>query len=487
MDNFRELYVHTQVRLNMAHETSARVFRQASDDAREMAMRVIHDPALNEIKGQAENVWRTVLEILKRLRESISTPNAVVEQLQIIFRDEIARNNTYFVLVGLGTGCMFGCMFGVWLARKTIANPIMKSVACVSYYGSDNVTLCKTNLPHLRSSSDILVRVRAAAITRLDVEISHGYGKILRRIIQSYNSGSPEMPLVVGRSCSGVVENVGKDSKSGLEIGDEVWLASNFYEIGLASQLVVAHESRIGRKPVLIGFEGAASLPYDGCMALIALKKAKLSENSSIGKKVLIQDGCSAVGCILTQLIKKWGGYVVVTCHQRSAPVVNALGADEIITFSNDSFETNFYEKSIEQSTFMNELLSRQVKYDVVFITTRLNYSTKFIERFLTPHGTIVHAVESIMPSDEYGIFMRMMFKIYVTLKRMGTTVFGVEPKWADEPHLCHNNLDILAGYINDEILNTVVDQVYNPQEAERAVAHVISEKRIGSTIITFR
>ena len=29
-----------------------------------------------------------MLEILKRLRESISTPNSVVEQLQIIFRDE---------------------------------------------------------------------------------------------------------------------------------------------------------------------------------------------------------------------------------------------------------------------------------------------------------------------------------------------------------------------------------------------------------------
>ena len=41
------------------------------------------------------------------------------------------------MLVGLGTGCMFGCILGVWLARKNIANPIMKSVACVSYYGSD--------------------------------------------------------------------------------------------------------------------------------------------------------------------------------------------------------------------------------------------------------------------------------------------------------------------------------------------------------------
>ena len=202
----------------------------------------------------------------------------------------------------------------------------MKSVACVSYRGSENVTICKTNLPHLRSNADILVRVRAAAINRLDVEISHGYGRTLRRILQDYHVSNPELPLAIGRSCAGVVENVGKDAKCGLEIGDEVWLASNFYESGLASQLVVAHESRVSRKPVLIGFEGAASLPYEGCMAINALKQAKLTENSCLGKKVLIQDGCSPVGCILTQLIKKWGGYVVVTCHQRSAPVVNALG-----------------------------------------------------------------------------------------------------------------------------------------------------------------
>jgi reticulon-4-interacting protein 1, mitochondrial len=67
-------------------------------------------------------------------------------------------------------------------------------------------------------------------------------------------------------------------------------------------------------------------LPYDGCMAINALNQSKLTENTCMGKRVLIQDGCSPVGCILTQLIKKWGGYVVVTCHQRSAPVVNALG-----------------------------------------------------------------------------------------------------------------------------------------------------------------
>lgn len=87
-------------------------------------------------------------------------------------------------------------------------------------------------------------------------------------------------------------------------------------------------------------------------------------------------------------------------------------GADEIITFSNDSFETNFYEKSIEQSSFLNELLSRNDKYDIVFITTHLNYNTDFIKKFLSKTGVLIDATEKYLPSDEYGAFMRMMFRV---------------------------------------------------------------------------
>lgn len=135
------------------------------------------------------------------------------------------------------------------------------------------------------------------------------------------------------------MESVGPDCKNGLEIGDEIWLASNFYETGLASQLVVTNESRVGRKPFLIGFEGAASLPYDGCLAIHGLKQANLNEVSCMGKRVLVQDGCSPVGVILTQLLKKWGAHVTTTCHSRSAPVVLALGKIK----ENDFLTNNLY------------------------------------------------------------------------------------------------------------------------------------------------
>lgn len=77
-------------------------------------------------------------------------------------------------------------------------------------------------------------------------------------------------------------KGVGRNAKSGLEIGDEVWMASPWYESGAASQLVVAPESRISRKPFIIGFEGAASLPYAGCVALTGNKTYSSSEISVI-------------------------------------------------------------------------------------------------------------------------------------------------------------------------------------------------------------
>lgn len=54
-------------------------------------------------------------------------------------------------------------------------------------------------------------------------------------------------------------------------------------------------------------------------------------------------------------------------------------------------------------------------------------------------------------------------------------------------PHLCHMNLNRLADYVNDGVLQTVVDQVYTPVDAEKAIRHVCSERSIGSTIVTFR
>lgn len=46
---------------------------------------------------------------------------------------------------------------------------------------------------------------------------------------------------------------------------------------------------------------------------------------------MLVYGGSTPVGCILIQLVKLWGGHIVTICRPQAAPVIKALGANEII------------------------------------------------------------------------------------------------------------------------------------------------------------
>ena len=48
---------------------------------------------------------------------------------------------------------------------------------------------------------------------------------------------------------------------------------------------------------------------------------------------------------------------------------------------------------------------------------------------------------------------------MYVRLKKILLALTKSNPNW-DGPHLCHLSLDRLAEYVNDGVLQTVVDQV---------------------------
>lgn len=82
-------------------------------------------------------------------------------------------------------------------------------------------------------------------------------------------------------------------------------------------------------------------------MNIVVREKGKVNENLFFlmlptcglykyflnGFRVLVQDGCSPVGCVLTQLVKKWGAFVTATCNVRSVPVIKALGMTSFIKF----------------------------------------------------------------------------------------------------------------------------------------------------------
>uniref|UniRef100_A0A1B0CFE2 Enoyl reductase (ER) domain-containing protein n=1 Tax=Lutzomyia longipalpis TaxID=7200 RepID=A0A1B0CFE2_LUTLO len=475
--------------MGMAAESGMRIVRQASDEGRNMALRALQDPSFDGVRNSFQSIWTSCLDFLNRIRYTaleLTDPQIFYQQLQLFFQDEISRNNAFFVCVGLGLGTAGGFFLGLWLARPSLSAPVMKAIACTHTGYPDTVSLTRVSVPQMFSTSDILIRIRAASFHRLDERISHGYGRTLRRMISPY----PESPLVLGRAASGVVEAVGKDCRSGLEIGDEVWLVAPWYAPGVASEMAIVPESRVGRKPFITGFEGAASLPYSGSVAMGALKQAELGEDTCAGKRILVQDGCSPVGCVLTQLTKKWGASVTATCYVRSVPVIRALGADDVITLRGESPSDGLFLSTdsslVEKFNLSHALATREVIFDVIFFTTPVTYDKNFLYKYLTSGGRIIDTYEVPLMTDDFGFLGRMALSWFVTLRRLVGWVLRSPPDWGG-PHLCHLTLDQLAGYVNEGLLQTVVDQVFTPEDAQRAIEHICSEKAIGSTIVTFR
>lgn len=118
----------------------------------------INDTRLDAVKDNIRSAWENVLQMLSRAKDltiELSNPAILSEQLRIIFRDEsklwqsaayierpviiilscstVARNNLFFVLVGLGIGATGGIFLGMWMARPHFTSPVMKAIVCVSF------------------------------------------------------------------------------------------------------------------------------------------------------------------------------------------------------------------------------------------------------------------------------------------------------------------------------------------------------------------
>jgi NADPH:quinone reductase-like Zn-dependent oxidoreductase len=136
---------------------------------------------------------------------------------------------------------------------------------------------------------------------------------------------------------------------------------------------------------------------------------------------------------------------------------------------------------------FINELNFE--RYDYIFLTRALSFDCQFLTKFLiSPESLIINCVEP--PSYEFeSPVMRAFYTIYVKFKLIWSELRG-KPLLLDGHILIQQEtINRLADYVNDGILQTVIDQVFTAEadHCERAMQHVGENKRIGSTVVTFR
>ncbi|AKG45083.1 NADP-dependent oxidoreductase [Streptomyces xiamenensis] len=197
----------------------------------------------------------------------------------------------------------------------------------VQRYG-DKAGARPTEMPEPQvGADDILVRIHAAGVNPLDLKIRDGEFKA----ILPYR-----FPLILGNDLAGVVDRVGS-AVTRFAPGDEVYARPDKSRIGTFAELIAVHQDDLAPKPATLTMTEAASLPL---VALTAWQALVERAHVQPGQQVLIHAGAGGLGSIAIQLAKHLGAHVATTASTAKADLVKGFGADVVVDYRQQDFET---------------------------------------------------------------------------------------------------------------------------------------------------
>jgi NADPH:quinone reductase-like Zn-dependent oxidoreductase len=202
----------------------------------------------------------------------------------------------------------------------------MKSFIVTRYGKGEKFLLTETPTP-IPQADEVLLEVHATAVNQLDSKIRDGEFKL----ILPYKP-----PFILGHDVAGIVTAVGARVRN-FKVGDEVYARPADFRIGTFAELIAVREADVARKPANLTMTEAASLPL---VALTAWQALVERANLQPGQKVFIQAGSGGVGTVAIQLAKHLGAYVATTTSAANAELVKSLGADLVIDYKTQDFET---------------------------------------------------------------------------------------------------------------------------------------------------
>jgi NADPH:quinone reductase len=166
-------------------------------------------------------------------------------------------------------------------------------------------------------SGEVRIRVRAAAVNPTDTGLRSGARAV-----------DVPPPYIPGMDVAGVVEQIGPDTPTDLQVGDRVMaiVVPHGQTGGYAERVVVPTES-IARVPAGATDAEAATLPMNGLTTVQALDLLALEP----GQILAVTGAAGAVGGYAVQLGKTAGLRVVADAAPADEQLVKDLGADVVV------------------------------------------------------------------------------------------------------------------------------------------------------------
>ena len=219
----------------------------------------------------------------------------------------------------------------------------MKAVQIDKYGGPEVMQYRDTDNP-TPGEADALVEIQAVGVNFTDIYSRAGI-----------NPGPP-LPRTIGVEGAGIVRGVGA-GVADLKEGDVVAYSSSQ---GSYAEQAVIPASRLVKMP-----DGLSA--RDGAAAMLQGMTAHYLCHSTYpvqpGDKVLVHAGAGGVGLLLTQMIKRLGGYVFSTVStEAKAELSRGAGADHVILYTQQDFA-----EVVKEATGGAGL---QAVYDAVGLTT---------------------------------------------------------------------------------------------------------------------
>lgn len=194
-------------------------------------------------------------------------------------------------------------------------------------YGSPEVLSLETVAMPEPGDTEVLVRVRAAAVNPVDWHYMRGSPYIMRLMS---GIGRPDDNRL-GVDFAGTVTAIGS-AVSRFAVGDEVFGGGR----GSFAEYIVLDETHsFVKKPANISFEEAAAVPVAGITALQALRD---KGGLAAGDRVLVNGASGGVGPFAVQIAKHFGADVTGVCSAANADMVQGLGADRLLDYREVSY-----------------------------------------------------------------------------------------------------------------------------------------------------
>lgn len=305
---------------------------------------------------------------------------------------------------------------------------------------------------------DVLVETHAASVNVLDIKIRKGEFKLILPF---------KMPLILGNDVAGSVKRIGR-KVSRLRVGDEVYARVDQARMGGFAQFVAVNEAAVSPKPTNLSMEEAASLPL---VALTAWQALAEMANVQPGQKVLIHAGSGGVGSIAIQVAKHLGAFVATTTSTVNVPWVKALGADVVIDYKTQQFESQLSDYDVVLSGLGGDVLEKSLQV-------------------LKPGGQLISI--SGPPTPEFAEPLRLswLFKQVVRLISRGIRKKS-EQKGVSYKFLFMREsgaqLAELAKLVEAGDIKPVVDRTYPLGSTRDALAYVAQGRAKGKVVVKVR